>query len=81
MPTRTIASAVTQCACIPQTISAREAKAFLEDSRANAHIHAWSIANTLLFSNNRKALHGPEAVKEALEVGKRVIERASYFDQ
>lgn len=58
---------------------AREAKEFLEDSREDAHIHTWSAGNTLLFIDNRQALHGREAVADAADAESRVIERAAYY--
>ncbi|WP_447586894.1 hypothetical protein [Microbacterium lacticum] len=58
---------------------ATEAKAFLEMARESAHIHEWNGAGTLLFIDNRKALHGREAVHSPDDAQARVLERATYF--
>lgn len=58
---------------------AKEAKKFLEDTREGAHTHTWSAGKTLLFIDNRNALHGREAVVDAADAESRVIERAAYY--
>ena len=58
---------------------AREAKAFLENTRDRAHTHTWSAGRTLLFIDNRQTLHGREAVADAVDVESRVIERSAYY--
>lgn len=57
---------------------AKEAKAFLEDARADAHAHSWNSGETLLFIDNRTALHGREAVFDVADAESRVLERATY---
>lgn len=58
---------------------AKEAKAFLEDTREGAHTHIWSAGKTLLFIDNRNALHGREAVMDDADAETRVVERAAYY--
>lgn len=58
---------------------AKEAKNFLENTREGAHTHAWSAGNTLLFIDNRKTLHGRDAVADTADVESRIIERAAFY--
>jgi hypothetical protein len=58
---------------------AKEAKRFLEDTREGAHTHTWNAEKTLLFIDNRNALHGREAVTDTVDAESRVIERAAYY--
>ena len=57
---------------------AREAALFLEGAREAAHTHDWSQSGTLLFIDNRKALHAREAVVDDEDIAPRVIARAAY---
>lgn len=57
---------------------AKEAVAFFEDVRGEAHTHDWSQGGTLLFINNKKALHGREALVDDADSASRVIARAVY---
>ena len=57
---------------------AKEAKEFLEDTRDGAHTHTWSSGKAPLFIDNRKALHGRDAVADATDAEPLVIERAAY---
>lgn len=58
---------------------AKEAQAFLGLARESAHIHEWNAEETLLFIDNRKSLHGREAVHDPSDAASRVLERAVYF--
>ncbi|MBX3089785.1 MAG: TauD/TfdA family dioxygenase [Cryobacterium sp.] len=58
---------------------AKEAKKFLGGTRENAHTHTWSDGKTLLFIDNRRALHGREAVADASDAQSRLIERVAYY--
>lgn len=58
---------------------AKEAKRFLEDAREGAHTHSWNVGKTLLFIDNRKALHGREAVADIVDAETRAVERAAYY--
>lgn len=58
---------------------AKEARAFLEAQRDAAHIHLWTSPNTLLFIDNKRSLHGREAVLAESDAESRVLERATYF--
>jgi len=58
---------------------AKTAKAFLEDTRAGAYTHNWTAGEMILFIDNKKTLHGREAVLDESDVTSRVIERAAYY--
>lgn len=58
---------------------AKEAKVFLESGRSEAHTHNWSQGGTLLFIDNKKALHAREAVVDDEDAASRVLERAVFI--
>lgn len=58
---------------------AKEARAFLDLARESAHTHEWVAAGTLLFIDNRRALHGRNAVHSPDDAASRTLERAVYF--
>lgn len=62
----------------PSDHLAREAQAYLTDAREHAHYHQWKDGGTLLFIDNKRALHAREAVTDADDAESRLLERASY---
>lgn len=63
----------------PSDRLAKATVTFFEQARASAHLHRWDAGNTLLFIDNRRALHGREAVVQEDDAESRLIERATYL--
>ena len=57
---------------------ARDAIAYLGSVRSDGYQHHWERGGTLLFIDNRRALHAREAIANADDMESRVIERTAY---
>lgn len=57
---------------------AKEAMQYFDDVRGDAHTHRWAQGGTLLFIDNKKALHARETVVDPDDATSRVLERAAF---
>lgn len=60
----------------PADDQAKETRMFFDEARSLAHVHLWEEPDTLLFIDNRRALHAREAVTD--DVDTRQIDRLAF---
>lgn len=62
----------------PADYLAKEAQSYFQEARERAHEHEWLQRGTLLFIDNRRALHARNAVDDERDAASRVLEREIY---
>lgn len=62
----------------PADAYATEAVSYFAEQRAEAYVHQWDEPNTMLFIDNRNALHAREAILDEDDAKNRKIDRLAF---